>query len=324
MAHKHLLVEIAQMRDLTPRIREYRMVSANRKPLPIGAPGAHIALYTGTDQTGPIVRHYSLIGGADERNDARNSYRIAVLREEQGRGSAFIHANFEVGTRLQISAPVNNFPLDRRDTHSVLIAGGIGITPIFSMARSLAHRRRPYTLVYAARDAQSMAYRPELLHMSGSQVHFHESKGGRMDLAALLKSQPADASIYVCGPAGMVEAARAAALAANFAPEQVRSEQFGIARTGDEVAFDVELRRSGRVLHIVRDVSILDVLNAAKIDVLWDCRRGECGLCPQTVIEADGPIAHRDRYLTDEERVSGTTMCVCVSRIRGKRLVLDA
>ncbi|MDM0116075.1 PDR/VanB family oxidoreductase [Variovorax sp. J22R133] len=326
MARKHIDVMVSGVRQLTPRVREYKLTAIDNAPVPAYGPGAHIEVHTGSAQTGLIVRHYSLIGGTEESDDARNTYRIAVQREHRGGGSAFIHSSFEVGTRLQVSAPINNFPLDRRDAHSLLIAGGIGITPIYSMARSLARRHRNFTVVYAGREPQFMAYREELGRLAGPCAHFHFSgrqDAGKLDLETLLRKQPPGTTAYVCGPASMVAATHEASRAAGWDPQHLRSELFGAGPTGDEVAFDVELKRSGRVIRVGKDVSILDALTAAKVDVLWDCRRGECGLCPQSVLEADGPIQHRDRYLSDEERESGETMCICVSRIRGERLVLD-
>ncbi|CAN5524385.1 PDR/VanB family oxidoreductase [soil metagenome] len=326
MARKNIDVVVSGVRQVAARVREYQL-SAAAGSLPAYGPGAHIELHTGDDQTGLIVRHYSLIGGGPDQDDARNIYRIAVQREERAGGSAYIHANFEVGTRLQISAPINNFPLDRRDAHSLLIAGGIGITPIYAMARSLARRHKSFSVVYAGRERDSMAFHDELQQLVGERVHFHYSgllDAKRLDLLALLRLQPSGTSAYVCGPASMVAATQAAGVAASWPADRIRSELFGAGHTGNEVAFDVELRRSGRTVRVGKDVSILDALTAAKVDVLWDCRRGECGLCPQNVIEADGPIEHRDRYLSDEERESGSTLCICVSRIRGARLVLDA
>lgn len=326
MAHKHLKVIVSGIRQLTPRIREYQFTSVDGAPMPEYSPGAHIALHTGSEATGPLVRHYSLIGGTASRDDPRNTYRIAVQREDRGGGSAFIHANFEVGTRLEVSIPANNFPLDRRDGHRLLIAGGIGITPIFSMARSLARRGQPFSVMYAGRDVDHMAYHDELLRLAGERARVHLSGATnthQLDLVALLQAQPAGATAYVCGPAPMVAATQDAARAAGWAEERVRSELFGTGFSGDEVAFDVVLRRSQRVIPVARDVTILDALVAAKVDVLWDCRRGECGLCQQTVLATDGPLVHRDRYLSEDERAACDAMCVCVSRTQGARLELD-
>lgn len=325
MARKNIDVVVTAMRQLTPRVREYQLTAMDGQALPPYEPGSHIALHTVLSDGGTLVRHYSLLGGTEDSDDPRHTYRIAVQREDRARGSAHIHATFLPGTCLQVAPPSNNFPVDRRDTHSLLIAGGIGITPIFSMARSLARRHREFTVVYAGRTPEQMALREALERIAGTRVRFHFSEqDGPLDLQALLREQPAGTTAYVCGPAPMVHATHDAAAALGWASEQVRSELFTIGPTGDEVPFEVELRQSGRVIQVGRDASILDALTAARVPVLWDCRRGECGLCPLPVVSADGPIDHRDRYLSDEEHASGETLCICVSRIRGKRLVLDA
>jgi vanillate O-demethylase ferredoxin subunit len=326
MAHKHLKVVVSGIRQLTPRIREYQFTSLDGAPMPEYTPGSHLAIHTGSEYTGPLVRHYSLIGGTDTRDDARNTYRVAVQREDRGGGSAFIHANFELGSRLEVAVPANNFPLDRRDSHRLLLAGGIGITPIYSMVRSLARRKQDFSVVYAGRDVDHMAYHDELLRLAGDRARIHVSgpaDSGKLDMDALLCAQPAGTTAYVCGPAAMVEATHAAARAAGWTEDQVRSELFGTGFSGDEVAFDVVLRRSNRVIRVAKDVTILDALVAARADVLWDCRRGECGLCQQTVLATDGALVHRDRYLSDAERAGCDAMCVCVSRTRGTRLELD-
>jgi ferredoxin-NADP reductase len=325
VARKNFNVVVTGMRQLTPRIREYKLMAADGQALPSYEPGSHIAVHTDSSDGSPLVRHYSLLGGTEDEDDPRHTYRIAVQREDRARGSAHIHATFALGTRLQVAPPTNNFPLDRRDTHSLLIAGGIGITPIFSMARSLARRHRDFTIYYAGREAAQMAFRTALEHIAGQRVHFHYSdQDGAPDLQTLLSVQPVGTTVYVCGPAPMVRATHEAASALGWASVRVRSELFTAGPTGDEVPFEVELRQSGRVIQVGRDASILDALNAAKVPVLWDCRRGECGLCPLPVVSSDGPIDHRDRYFSDEEHATDKNLCICVSRIRGKRLVLDA
>lgn len=326
MAHKHLKVVVSGVRQLTPRIREFQFSSVDGSPLPEYGPGAHVELHTGTEVTGPLVRHYSLIGGLGLNDDPRNTYRIAVQREERQGGSAYIHQNFVPGTQLSLSIPSNNFPLDRRDTHRLLIAGGIGITPIYAMVRSLARRDQPFSVVYAGRDRDHMAYHAELEQLAGARAHVHvpgSENAGTLDIPALLAAQPAGTTVYVCGPTGMVAAVRAAASSLGWNDDRVRSELFGTGFTGTEVPFDVVLRRSQKTIKVGKDVSILDALVAAKVDVLWDCRRGECGLCQQTVLSADGPLVHRDRYLTAEERSAADAMCVCVSRVQGSCLELD-
>ncbi len=325
MAQRNFDVVVAGIRQLSPRVREFLLRSADGSPLPDYAAGAHVAVHTISAERGLIVRHYSLVGGGDLVDDPRNTYRIAVQREDHARGSAHIHATFELGTKLQIGPPVNNFPLARRDPHTLLIAGGIGITPIFSMARSLTRRRRPFEVVYAGRNAAAMAYHDELKRLAGDHVRFHYSDTqGNPDLEAWLREQPEGTAVYICGPSKMIDAAHAAGARLGWEQERVRSEMFGAGFSGVATPFDVHLKRTGRTVHVGADVSILDALLADGIPVLWDCRRGECGLCPQNIVSSDGPIEHHDRYLSEDEKASNETLCICVSRTRGSELVLDA
>jgi ferredoxin-NADP reductase len=328
MARSNFIVEVARVRQLTERVREYLLKSVDGCALPEYGPGAHVAVHTVSPARGLIVRHYSLVGGDDREDDTRDTYRIAVQREAGARGSAHIHEHFAPGVRIEIGPPVNDFPLDRRAQRVLLIAGGIGITPIFAMARSLARRRRPFEVVYAGREPSAMAYREALASVARSagasaQLHYSDD-AGQLDIAALLVRQPDGTQVYVCGPGPMVEATHTAGRALAWDPARVRSENFGVAQSDAAHAFDVRLARTGRTIHVSEDASILDALNAAGVPVLWDCRRGECGLCPLQVLSSDGPLEHRDHYLSPEERAAGDTMCICVSRTSGRELVLDA
>ncbi|RKP46132.1 PDR/VanB family oxidoreductase [Pararobbsia silviterrae] len=325
MARSNFTVEVTRVRQLTERVREYLLSSVDGRPLPEYGPGAHIAVHTVSPTRGLIVRHYSLIGGTDREDDPRDTYRIAVQRESDTRGSAHIHATFAPSVRIEIGPPVNDFPLDRRDARVLLIAGGIGITPIFSMARSLARRNRAFEIVYAGRNRAAMALHDELAGLARDAATFHYSDtAGVLDLAAVLARQPEGTVVYVCGPVPMVEATHAAAKALGWHTGRVHSELFGAGAPCTPHAFDVKLARSGRTVHVGEDASILDALGAAGVPVLWDCRRGECGLCPLTVLSSDGALEHRDRYLSDEEKAAGDQMCICVSRTQGREIVLDA
>lgn len=322
-----LAVRVAAVRELTPRINEYLLNSCSGDPLPRYEPGSHIELHLWSATLGQFVRHYSLIGGEDEQNDPSSYFRIAVQRESDRRGSAHIHQALQVGSELQISWPKNNFVLGRNDPHVLLIAGGIGITPIFSMLRSAVYRKQSFQFIYSGRTVESMAYLDAALALAGERGTVHlsgEPPIDHLDLPQLLRAQPSNVSVYVCGPPGMVNAAYAAAQAVGLSSSQVHSEQFGALRRDDDCAFRVRFERSGKVVTVSPDTSLLDAAKAAGISLLSDCRRGECGVCPLPVLSADGPIDHRDRYLSDEEKAASKTLCLCVSRLHGGTLVLDA
>ncbi|MBI2726104.1 MAG: oxidoreductase [Polaromonas sp.] len=322
---EHIAVVVSAVTQLTPRIREYLLAAGDGRPLPAYEAGSHIEVLINPEGIGETVRHYSLIGGTETIDDGRSAYRIAVQREDRARGSAHIHHTLEVGSQLAISAPKNEFRLDHRDSKSLLIAGGIGITPIFAMLRSLVQRRRPFGMAYTGRSRGEMAYVDAVQRLAGPHAHIHcNDEGGLLDVKALLAAQPAHTSAYVCGPAALIDAVRHAAAELGWDTQRVRSELFTPPPTGDEVAFDVVLKQSGQTIRVGANTSILDALKNAGQHPLFDCRRGECGLCPLGILEADGPITHRDRYLSDAEKASGKTLCVCVSRLQGSRLVLDA
>ena len=316
-----LRVRVAAIRQLTPKIREYLLSSLDGSPLPRWQAGAHIEVHTETAQQVPLVRHYSLVGAADLRRDEPHCYRIAVPKEERQRGSQRIHESFELGTALQVSHPVHNFPLDLKAGRSLLIAGGIGITPIFSMLRTLVRQEREFGLLYAGRSLESMAYREEIQALAGARVQWHAGPE-LVDFKVLLAQQPEEVVVYVCGPQAMVQAVIDAAQALAWAPNRVRHELFGLGSRGEEVAFEVELRQSGQVIRVGPESRILDAMHGAGVHPLFDCRRGECGLCATEVLDTDGELTHCDRFLSEAERKN--RLCICVSRTKGTRLVLNA
>ncbi|GGX21503.1 oxidoreductase [Pigmentiphaga litoralis] len=318
-------VHVAALRPLTPQVNEYLLRAADGGPLPAYEAGAHIELHWTMPDGEPMLRHYSLIGGDATRDDPPGVWRIAVQREDRARGSADLHRRYIAGMALTCSHPIHHFRMDRRDTHSVLIAGGIGITPILSMLRSVVRRGCSFDMIYTARTAERMAYRHEVATLAGARGRLHEtSTHGRLDVAGYLSTQPAGATAYVCGPATLTQAVKDAAAALGWDPARVRSEVFAAAPSVDDVAFAVELRASGRTLRVPAGATILDTLTAAGLHPLYDCRRGECGLCPMPVVAADGPLRHRDSYLSADERAAGKSLCICVSRMQGELLVLDA
>jgi len=317
-------VKVAQVKQLTPRVREYLLTSANGTALPSWTAGAHIALHLTSPIRGLVVRHYSLIGGDGAHDDAPNTYRIAVQREEHGFGSNLIHETFKANTTLRIGPPVNSFALDRNASKVLLLAGGIGITPLVPMARSLLRRKKQFQFVYSGRSPDQMAYAQILQEMCGNNIRLQCSEtDGMLNIRALLEQQDANTQVYVCGPTPFIDAALQAAKELNWPEDRLRSEAFISSVRAGDTPFKVSLQRSGREVQVRGDESLLDALSHARIPVFWDCRKGECGLCATKVVSHDGELQHRDRYLTDEEKQAGHSMCLCVSRTSGTSLVLD-
>lgn len=311
---------VTGVRQLTPRIRAYELRDPDGSELPVAAAGAHlevpVVLEDGTTQ----VRHYSIASGPGRRH----AYEIAVLREDEGRGgSRFVHARFGLGRRLRCSMPRNDFELHADARPAVLVAGGIGITPLKAMALELAASDRALELHYAGRSHREMAYLHELRRELGQRLTVHASRdGSRMDVRTIVGNVPKDALIYVCGPARLVDAVEAAAAASRVAPERVRVERFEAAPDPGARPVRVVLRRSGRTLVVPAERSILDAMLEAGVDAPYSCRAGNCRTCAVSVLE--GTPLHRDTALAEDERAGGRIMLPCVSRAEGACLTLDA
>jgi ferredoxin-NADP reductase len=253
----------------------------------------------------------------------RDRYEVAVLREPNGSGgSVAAHELYHVGLRLNAAFPGNGFPLHEDARPAVLVAGGIGITPLKAMAHELAARGTPFVLHYAARSASQFAFLDELRSLFNAQLRLYNSAAGeRLNLTALVAAAPAEATFYVCGPARLIDGMHAAAKACNVPPDRVRHERFAApAVTGDR-ALVVELKRSGRSVPVAADQSILDAVQASGVDAPAACRTGTCGTCAVKVLK--GEPMHRDSVLTEVDRTTGGKMCICVSRAKGEHLQLD-
>lgn len=307
---------------LTERIAEFRIGRADNAPLPMAESGGHIELQFGGSD-GRFLRHYSIVGPLSRDADAEPFWRIAVQREDRSRGSAFIHAHFRAGVPLRISRPINGFRLSRSPTPALLVAGGIGVTPMFAMARSLRMRNMQFSMFYAGQSRSLMAYADELQALCGDRLTLHESsRDGIPDLAGLLAAQPPDTVAYVCGPGVMIEALREAASRLGWSKERVRFEVFNAAHRPDDTDFEVRTS-SGRSIKVGAGITILDALEVAGIDTLSSCRRGECGLCVTEAVDCDGELDHRDVYLSEDEHRSGRQIAICCSRITGRTLELN-
>lgn len=284
-------------------------------PLPGWTPGAHVdvALPDGT------TRSYSLIDSAGDRA-APGAYRLGIRLDPQGDGgSRFMHG-LQPGDRLRVSAPKNGFPLVESDAPVLLVAGGIGVTPLISMAAALAASGRDWRMIYAARNRTALAFLDEL-PADRLTLHLDDQAGGPADLGPAISAAAPGTHLYVCGPRPMIDAARRLAEAAGFSPDRIHFELFEAAapQSGDQ-PFEVEIN-DGRIFSVPPGQTIIEVLEAEGLDLIYDCQRGDCGIC-RTDVRAGTPD-HRDVVLTEAERASGAVMQICVSRAKGGRLVLD-
>ena len=311
-----LSVTVRAIRPLTPRISAFELAPDGPAPLPPFTPGAHIGIDLPVH--GSMVRRsYSLVNAAGQGH-----YEIAVLREDKGAGGSLRMHNLRVGSRLKITPPKNAFPLDDTASPALLIAGGIGITPILAMARALEAAGRPYALHYATRMPEDMAYREEAGALAAATLYFDQGDPEKgLPLDRLLAAHDGR-HVYVCGPAPLIRAVLKTCTRNGWPEASVHHELFtgSLTQSGDR-AFELEMRSSGIVRQVPAGMSILDAVISEGVFAPFECRRGECGMCTTPVI--DGAVDHRDHYLTDDERAAGDTMCICVSRAAGERLVLD-
>jgi vanillate O-demethylase ferredoxin subunit len=312
-AQEMRLARVLSIRPAAIDILRFELEPADRRPFAPFGPGAHIDV---TTPAGP-VRQYSLCG---DPSDSRR-YAIAVKLEAEGRGgSNSMHRGLEEGEPLAFSGPRNLFPLGSEGA-SVLVAGGIGITPIYAMAQALAAAGRPWELHYCARSAGHAAFLAELEALPGGRMFTYFGETPLLDARALLRDVRSATHIYCCGPAPLMQAVKEAA--AHWPAERVHFEYFAapaVAWPANQT-FEVELARRGTVLPVPRDRTILQVLRAAGVDVHSACEEGVCGTCETRVLA--GEPEHRDMLLTDAEKAAGGTMMVCVSRSRSPRLLLD-
>jgi len=312
---------VQSVQELTANIRLLELVDEQGKKLPGYTAGAHIDINVLIDSDQSGIRSYSLIDWS-QPSDSPTCYCIAVQKEDDGDGgSAFMHT-LTVGQSLVVSAPKNDFELSDNPTPAVLIAGGIGVTPIISMAATLKDRSLPFHCHYTGRSRSVMAFADKMETQFGQSLSVYTDDESPIDLDAVINSAKSASHLYLCGPKGMIEAARSKAIDAGFPIEQIHIELFSTPEAkAEDQPFEVEINSSGQVFVIPVGKTIIEVLEAEGVDVMFDCQRGDCGICQTDVIS--GTPDHRDLVLSDDERNSGKVMQICVSRAKTDRLVLD-
>jgi ferredoxin-NADP reductase len=313
-----LRVRVAAVEPVAQDIKLFRLQSLDGSALPLFSGGSHIVV--SMDHENRRIRNpYSLTGSPLDCSH----YEITVLRTVASRGgSAFMHDRVRPGSVLTISHPVNLFPLDHRGRKHILIGGGIGITPLIPMAEQLALHSRPFELHYAMRDAARGAHAERLQAAFGARVRLYRSSAReRIAVQSLLARQPLGTHLYVCGPERMIASVLGCAHAAGWPSESLHAERFLSPPGGG--AFRVRLARSGFSVKVGEDQSVLEALEAAGLAPPSLCRGGACGQCETAVVSCDGKLVHNDHYLGQQDRESGGKIMICVSRLRGRELVVD-
>lgn len=303
------LCTIQQIRELTPRVREIVLVP-DMGVMPY-APGSHIEVRVLVDGQ-PETRSYSLIGVGV------HGYRIAVQQAEDGHGGSRYMWSLRPGSRIETSDPSNLFEIDWNRPHYCLIAGGIGVTPLVSIADALARRQASFEFHYCIASRGDAAYLDELTARHGGRMRIHASdEGMRIELAELFAQLPSDAMVALCGPMRLLDAARRGWAEADRSPVDLRYETFGSSGLLSTEAFRVRIGNSDTEILVPANRSMLAALNEAGHEVMSDCESGECGVCAIDIVALDGEIDHRDVFFSAEQRSENRRICPCVSRAHG-------
>lgn len=315
-----ITVRVARKAVEAQDICSFELVRADGAPLPPFSAGSHVDVAL----PGGLTRQYSLCNDPGESH----RYLIAVLRDAASRGgSAAMHAQVHEGDVLQISAPRNHFALAHEARRHLLLAGGIGITPLLCMAERLHAIGADFRLHYASRSPARTAFVQRIAGAGfAARVQHHYDDGDaaqRLDIAALLAAPTEGTHLYVCGPQGFMDAVLATARARGWPEAQLHYEFFGAAPAAkaDDGGFEVQLASSGRIIAVAPDQTVTRALEAAGVLVPVSCEQGVCGTCLTRVIE--GVPEHRDQYLTPEEQAANDQFTPCCSRAKTPRLVLD-
>jgi ferredoxin-NADP reductase len=306
---------VVGLRDLTPDIREIEI--APEGAIEAAAPGAHLKIALQLDGRAD-TRSYSIV------ETSARGYAIAVKRLAESRGgSAYMHA-LAVGARLEVGGPHNHFAVHPGRPDYLLIAGGIGVTPILPHARALARTSAKFRVVYGARTQADLAYAEAIKSAVGERLEtFISAEGRRIDLAAEFEKLSPEGEAYVCGPISMLEAAKREWRAAGRRMDMLRFETFGASGAWPTTAFRMKIPRLDRDLFVPAGKSMLQALEDAGIAMIFDCRKGECGLCALNILEVDGVVDHRDVFFNEEEKAANDRICTCVSRVYGRSITID-
>jgi len=320
MSHPVLNVVVVRRRDEALDIASFDFRSEDGSPLPVFDAGSHVDVHLPNG----LVRQYSLCNDPSETH----RYTIAVLRDEAGRGgSKAVHDLFREGERLQISAPRNHFALAPDAAHHLLLAGGIGVTPILCMAEQLASAGESFDMHYCTRSKQRTAFIERIAQAGfAKSVQFHHDDhpgGSTFDIVQVLNRVPAGTHLYVCGPRGFMDFVLDTARASGWPQERLHYEFFGAPANQPATggSFQVRIASSGATIDVPPECTVVQALAANGVEVITSCEQGVCGTCLTRVIS--GEPEHFDSYLTDEERTANDQFLPCCSRAKSPLLVLD-
>ena len=310
---------ISGVRQLTPRVRAFELRDPNGADLPAVEAGSHLQFTMQLADGKTTIRHYSICSNPARRD----AYEIAVLREDDGRGGSLaVHDQFSIGRQLNTELPQNHFELHGDQRPAILIAGGIGITPIKAMAQALKARGNDLHLHYAGRSGQEMAFRDRLIReFDDTMTVYRSDVDERLDLEKMMSAASDDSIFYVCGPGSLIDAVVSVGSKLNIDSQRIRFERFAATVAANAKPIQVELQRSGKHLEVSADQTILDAMLEAGVESPYSCKAGNCKSCAVKVL--DGEPDHRDSALSTAEKEDYQLMCPCVSRAKGHHLKLD-
>ncbi len=320
MSQATIDVRVASKAIVATDICSFELVDPAGRALPPFSAGSHLDVHVGDG----LSRQYSLC------NDPREThrYQIAVLRDPASRGGSIaMHERIHQGDVIRISEPKNHFALAHGAGHSILLAGGIGVTPILCMAERLHNIGASFEMHYCARSKDRMAFTQRIAQSPfAGRVKLHVDDGPpsqKLDIPKLLATPAPDKHLYVCGPGGLLQFVTGTAQAQGWSGECIHFEYFSAsaAPTAGDREFDVKIASSGKVYRIGASRPVTAVLAENGVDIPTSCEQGVCGTCLTRVL--DGEPEHRDHFLTEEERARNDQFTPCCSRARGGMLVLD-
>jgi ferredoxin-NADP reductase len=298
---------VVETEDITAKTRRLVLEQSSPKK---AEPGSHIDVMVSINGE----RHKRSYSVVDSSEDGRR-VAISVLRAPQTRGgSLFMHA-LQQGDRLEITQPLQNFPLRVGAPRYVLLAGGIGITAMVNMARVLRNIKADYTFVYAGRSRTAMAYLAQMEQLHGDALRVHvDDEGTALNVDELLATIEADTELYMCGPIRLMDAVKRGWDARGLSVPNLRYETFGNSGWYDPEEFMLRVPRLGIEATVPAGKSMLEALEDAGVDMMFDCRKGECGLCEVRLLGLQGAIDHRDVFYSERQQHAAAKMCCCVSR----------
>ncbi|MGJ9422615.1 PDR/VanB family oxidoreductase [Aeromicrobium sp. CF3.5] len=303
----------ARVVETRPVTEDIRRITLQRVGTRKAAPGTHVDVRVRLPQ-GEDVRSYSVV----ESSADGSQLTVSVMRTPTSRGGSIFMHGLSEGDEISCTQPLQNFELRHGAQEYVLVAGGVGITAVIEMGRVLHRLNQKYRFVYVGRSRDQMAYLDELAALHGERLEVHvDDEGTALDVDALVGALPAKGrtEVYMCGPIRLMDAVRRSWLAHGRSVADLRFETFGSSGWFEPEGFEVEIPEIGLTTRVRPDSSLLEALAEAGADMMYDCRKGECGLCEVRIGALNGRVDHRDVFLSEDEKSTDQTLCICVSRI---------